>query len=91
MVWDTVWDMLDLDMLDLDLDMLMLPMQELQPPTPSLVMLLHILLSELPTPQMLEYAPTTLELRFLARQIITQSTWSKQLGRFKFVNFNYFP
>merc|ERR1711892_252795 len=83
-----VLDMLVLDMLVsamLDLDMPDLDMEESMPPTLLSVMLLLILLMELPTLPMLECAPTTLELRFLARQLlrrcqtkhkkIYQSTW----------------
>merc|ERR1711892_301540 len=88
-----VLDMLVLDMLVLDmpvsamldLDMPDLDMEASMPPTLLSVMLLLILLMELPTLPMLECAPTTLELRFLARQMlrrcqtkhkkIYQSTW----------------
>merc|ERR1712183_550408 len=68
-----------------DLDMPDLDMEESMPLTLLSVMLLLILLMELPTLPMLECAPTTLELRFLARQLlrrcqtkhkkIYQSTW----------------
>merc|ERR1712128_67664 len=83
-----VLDMLVLDMpvsAMLDLDMPDLDMEESLPPTLLSVMLLLILLMELPTLPMLGCAPTTLELRFLARQLlrrcqtkhkkIYQSTW----------------
>merc|ERR1719341_2847912 len=73
-------DMLVLDMLVLvmpvlamlDLDMPDLDMEVFTPPTPPLVMLLLILLLEPPTPPMSECAPTTLGLRFLARQLIAR-------------------
>jgi hypothetical protein len=62
------------------LDMLDLDMEVFTPPTLPLAMLLLILLMELPTPPMLECAPTTWELRFLARHLFAklkfyQSTW----------------
>merc|ERR1711892_1396781 len=75
-------DILVLDMLVLvmlDLDMLM---EAFMPPTLLSAMPLHTPYMELPTPPMLECAPTTLEPRFLVSSLfsnltpyIYQSTW----------------
>merc|ERR1712086_1069608 len=59
-------DMEDMDMLDLDM-----LMEAFTPPTLLSAMPLHTPHMELPTPLMLECAPTTLEPRFLASSLFS--------------------